>query len=129
MTDPTRLLARLAELRATAEAAHRDAPDGWEYQVRSMHMDGRSDGRVYAVGTGKPSVAQVGLGHYGPHIEAWDPSAALLWIEWAEDVARRHVLYVDDTSVRWCEGHADMVLWDRCEEIPGLARALGLEET
>lgn len=106
MTLHDQILAKLAELRATAEAAS-------GADVR-LSMD-------WPRTPAKDALIR--------HFASFDPAHSLRWIEWAEDVAKRHAPWFDELDLRvWCEGHADLIPQDRCEEIRGLARALGLPD-
>lgn len=120
MTTHEAILSRLAELRATAEAAvwahdHAAADDTYSDLKR--------------------------------HREFWSPTHSLRWIEWAEQVASRHVHTTErrprspfneltgepqgpDFEVT-CDvcGWAGNTEGALCPDMRGLAGALGLEET
>jgi glycine/D-amino acid oxidase-like deaminating enzyme len=65
--------------------------------------------------------------HNAAHIATWNPAHSLRWIEWAEEVADRHMPALGNDLLIWC--------WacnrspDFCAELAGLASALDIEVT
>lgn len=133
MINHEAILAKLAELRGTAEAAkhggegrwHQPSPDSYHGRIEDER------GEVVTYDEGAPTESEA------EHIATWNPAFALCWIEWAEDVAKRHapIPYYDQNgqgwacSYEWADSDGWRIDWRKCPHVAGLARALGPEET
>lgn len=135
MSDPVEFLrATLAEVRASAEAAHAADPapwtadeplDKWAYGPTSRVETASCSGTDFTYGTGQPMRAPT-----AQHIAYWHPATALRMVEATEKVLELHGR--DDYSCKVCLSGAwgpDGVYMEHfpCETIKTLAKGWGWE--
>lgn len=108
MTDDLhqRVTARIAELRAVAEAAQ-----------EALKLDDQW------------AAAPAALWH---HLVAWQPAWVLPWLDWAQEVADRHAPQRWSSSIGMvecshCRDSQTGFLTFPCEDYRDLAKALGIE--
>lgn len=144
-----KITARLSELRAVAQAATQGlwvvASNG-EVHTVAVHpaYKGDNNPKPYRVVTNGDFHESVD-GPDAAHIATWNPAHSLSWIEWAEEVARRHE-HTTETIKRApfneitgepqgpdCEVTCAVCDWvgdvpgALCADMSGLARALDIE--
>lgn len=129
MITHSAILAALAELRTTAEAAARVKPGKWTATPTHDGIEWEGHSHVFAVehyeteeveGTRTRGVAHLiadsldikrsSFADPAPapaiaaaHIAAWDPAHSLRWLSWAEQVAAEHKPIVE--NVEWWDCH------------------------
>lgn len=134
MITHSAILAALAELRTTAEAAAEGAGSAeWRVGPEKRCQCCNS------VLAGQPGFEVTATDdRLTEHIAAWDPAHSLRWLSWAERVAAEHApipYYIVGTgqgwacSYEWADGDGRRIDWKNCPHVRGLAGALGLEET